>query len=98
MIAIGAFALFAELLPEDEWYDGGVEFIQYIFDHHINFGEVTELEKYDFLKLLRSQEILGLKMVLSCLIPDMRWNSLALLQSSYHYLNTKQINHHLNRN
>jgi mannose/cellobiose epimerase-like protein (N-acyl-D-glucosamine 2-epimerase family) len=39
MIAIGAAFRFLELLPDRKWFDFGMEYLHYIFDHHVNLPE-----------------------------------------------------------
>ena len=48
MITIGAFALFAELLQEQEWFDLGAEFVQHNLDVHVNTGQWQDLKPYDY--------------------------------------------------
>jgi hypothetical protein len=48
MIAIGAIALFAELLNEDEWFEIGERFVRHIVDRYINLGQFSNLQPYDF--------------------------------------------------
>lgn len=52
MIMLGGFALFAELLGDDEWFDWGEGFIRYILDHHVNTGQFDELQAHDFVECI----------------------------------------------
>lgn len=45
MIGLGACALFARSFPgEDEWFDLGCAFIQYILDRHVQLGQLPPVE------------------------------------------------------
>ena len=57
MIALGGIADFLEAYPQETlWQDIAEEYIQYIFQHHINLGAYPELQKYDFIESLDSNE------------------------------------------
>jgi len=52
MIAIGACALFAEMLEEDEWFATGEVLIRHILSRHINLGRFDDLGRYDYFEEL----------------------------------------------
>ncbi len=57
MIALGGIADFLEAYPQETaWQDVAEVFIQYIVQHHINQGDYPELQKYDFIESLDSNE------------------------------------------
>lgn len=47
MIALGACALFAGLLGEDEWFDAGARFIRHILDRYVITRPTAGFELYD---------------------------------------------------
>lgn len=55
MIILGGFALFAELLGDDEWFDRGERFIRHIVEHHINTGRLAGLQPFDFVECIDSE-------------------------------------------
>ena len=54
MLAIGAFALFAELLREEEWFDLGAQFVRHTLDCHVDRGQFDELKLYDHTEYIGS--------------------------------------------
>jgi len=54
MITVGAFALFAELLQEEEWFEGGEEFVRYIIDSHVSLGQFEGLQLHDYVEMIGS--------------------------------------------
>ena len=57
MIALGGIADFLDAFPQETvWQDVAEEYIQFIFEHHINLGAYPELQKYDFIESLDSNE------------------------------------------
>ncbi len=53
MIALGGVADFLAAEPEEDlWADCAEEFIQFIFNHHVNTGRYPELRPFDFIESL----------------------------------------------
>ena len=52
MLAIGALALFGELLGEEEWFDLGAQFVRHVLHSHVDHGQFADLELYDHTEYL----------------------------------------------
>jgi hypothetical protein len=55
MISLGLLALAAEVMDDAHWFDVAERYIAHILERHVNLGQWTELEPYDFVESIDAQ-------------------------------------------